>query len=378
MHAFINKFFLLNHIHPLIFITFLLIVGIWIQSIFYFFIFFCLIASFIIGFYSFFKNKNFYLLYILLSLLVGALLYYLQLYSYQHVYKKLKDTEYDIYGTVYDIGPSPNAYNKWRILLSNNTLQSATQQITIDKKIALYARQLNNVAIGDVIYVPKLKIKIPQEESIKFYLMRDEIIASSFLNEKNAISIVTRPFYCFYRWLHTKKYALYERLQTKIKSPIFSLFALLFLGFKHHNFYTEKQREYFKYWGLSHFLARSGLHLVLFIMIWRFLLQFIPCWFLLKQFFFIGISSIYFLLTWPTLSFERAFFTFILYCLWIIFNQQINGLHILSLVTLLIIVHNPITIFFLDFQLSFGLTFALLWFNQTKWSQQPQLNSIIK
>lgn len=375
-----SRFFYLNPVHPLVFATLAVITGIWIQSLYYYFIVGCLLTCLIVLVSFLLTKKSISTLYSLACLLGGATLYYQQKDFYQTVHCAIPSGEYTITGTVHDIDPA-YGYNKWRMLISNCTLQlhnQSVQLISIPKKIAIYTTKNNNICVGDTLHIPRLTIKTPQEESIKPYFMREEIIATAFLNNNHHISITARPSLSIRRWLHTKKHDLYQRLQTKIRSPLFSLFTLLFLGFKQSNFHTEQHKEYFKYWGLSHFLARSGLHLVLFIMIWRFLLQCIPCWFLLKQIFFITISSIYFLLTWPTLSFERAFFTFLLYCLWIVCNQQINGLHILSVVTLLIIITNPIIIFFLDFQLSFGLTFALLWFNQIKWQQQIQLNSIIK
>ena len=115
----------------------------------------------------------------------------------------------------------------------------------------------------------------------------------------------------------------------------------------------------FRQWGISHYLARSGLHLTIFTFIWLMLFRLFPFSFFFKQLFMLLLCSIYLVFSWSSISFLRAFYSFFLYTICNICKIPIHFLHILTLVTLYVAICNPIQIFFLDFQLSFALTFAL-------------------
>ena len=124
---------------------------------------------------------------------------------------------------------------------------------------------------------------------------------------------------------------------------------------------TQSNKEIFKWWGLSHYLARSGLHLVIIASIWFILLSIFKVPYLLKNLISAVFIISYHLLTWPSIPFIRSIIVFILYKLCIFFDLQINSLHLLNLTCFIILLFNPFQLFFLDFQLSFGLTYALIW-----------------
>ncbi len=62
--------------------------------------------------------------------------------------------------------------------------------------------------------------------------------------------------------------------------------------------------------------------------------------------------------------YARALYTFILYKICILHKRPSHLVYLLSLVCFFVLLDNPMQLFFLDFQLSFTLTFALAWFNQ--------------
>ena len=161
-----------------------------------------------------------------------------------------------------------------------------------------------------------------------------------------------------------KKNELLYSLKNKMNASSFTFFSSLFLGNKTNSFHYEKLKDHFKRWGLSHYLARSGLHLILFIALWQFLLRFIPLAFIIKHLILSCIVVLYFIFSWPSLPFIRSCITYFVYFIYILCNKQIDSLHILTLVTWLILLSNPVQLFSLDFQLSFGLTFALIWFSR--------------
>jgi competence protein ComEC len=158
---------------------------------------------------------------------------------------------------------------------------------------------------------------------------------------------------------------LLSTLKTKLSTPAFLFFSSLFLGNRSCiKVSLEETSEQFKIWGISHFLARSGLHLALFIFIWQMLSSLIPFSFGTKQLLFTTLSIIYFMLTWTSAPFTRAFALLIMHKLFLFLKIPFNLLHALSCVCLCFLLYCPLYIFFLDFQLSFALTFALAWFNQ--------------
>ncbi|MGB8366809.1 MAG: ComEC/Rec2 family competence protein, partial [Candidatus Babeliales bacterium] len=162
-----------------------------------------------------------------------------------------------------------------------------------------------------------------------------------------------------------QKQRLFKNIEKKMSSKTFLFFSSLFLG----NRTIQKEKiqsmsEQFKKWGISHLLARSGIHLTIFIFTWQAIFSLIPLSFALKQYILILISIVYFIFSWPSISFIRAFSIFMLYQLCTIINRPTHFLHFCLLTCFLFLIFNPMQLFFLDFQLSFSLTFVLGWFNQ--------------
>jgi competence protein ComEC len=176
---------------------------------------------------------------------------------------------------------------------------------------------------------------------------------------------VHKPTYSYQRYIHNVSARLKSTLQKKMSKEAYSLFTSLFLG----DTVTckkelEQTKDQFRAWGIMHQLARSGLHLGIFVMVWQALLCVIPLPFLLKELLMLLLSIIYFALSCSSISFMRALYTFILYKICILHKRPHNLIHLLSVVCFAVLLDNPMQLFFLDFQLSFTLTFALAWFNQ--------------
>jgi competence protein ComEC len=168
-----------------------------------------------------------------------------------------------------------------------------------------------------------------------------------------------------------------DQLFCKMSKKTSAFFSSLFLGYKKVD---EREmsllKEHFKWWGISHYLARSGLHMVIFSFVLHLFLRVIPITFLYKQIILLVLSLLYFFLSFPSVSFNRAFLTFLLFKMCILTQQQTHPLHLFTLTTFIILLINPWQLFFLDFQLSFGLTFALIWLNHLKSKQKliPPIN----
>jgi hypothetical protein len=218
--------------------------------------------------------------------------------------------------------------------------------------------------VDDIIELQDVKIKIPQDQSLsqntsyKNYLIKENLLASVFFYKNKNIKILRSPEFSLKRFIWNIQTNTYQRLEHKIHPIVFTYFSLMFLGNTHHK-NIGSMRNTFNYWGLSHYLARSGLHIVLFILIWTIFLQLIPISIRFKRSLLIIICVTYKLFSWTSLPFTRAFYAFILTEIGKIFNLQTDFLHLLSIVCMTILLFNPMQLFFLDFQLTFALTFAL-------------------
>jgi competence protein ComEC len=152
---------------------------------------------------------------------------------------------------------------------------------------------------------------------------------------------------------------VYQAIRTKLSPLTADYFGLIFLGNKQQES-AHTLRTMFSYWGLSHYLARSGLHIILFIMLWSFFFRIIPLHGSIKRVMLVVICVVYDFLSWSSIPFARAYYAFLLMKGGELLYQQINYLHILSIVCLSILLFNPMQLFFLDFQLTFALTFTLV------------------
>lgn len=354
-------------LHPLLISTVTLMVGIWLQSSAYTPIPWTLIGILMAICCMIMKIASLSptLVYSLIACASGAFFYQRQIDYYTTFYEQISfKSSYDLVGTITDIQPLDHQRYTHCITLNKNQLSSNTSPpLRTDMLITLYSNNFANFQIGDTIAVSNMVFKQQKNQSFKHYLIKQNTIATVFSPKECMVKLISRPTYSIDRWIFNKKIELYKSLKSKMSLKTFSFFSSLFLGIKHHNYYQEKLREHFKWWGLSHYLARSGLHLIIFIVLWKIFFCLVPLPYKLKQGALMVIALVYFLLSWSSIPFARAFFSFIAYCLFLLFDQQINGLHILTIVTLTILILNPMQLFFLDFQLSFGLTFALLWFN---------------
>ena len=213
----------------------------------------------------------------------------------------------------------------------------------------------------DTLLSSALTFKQPDNQDFLRYLFKEGVQGTAFIEELSP-EIIVRPYASFWRWTYLKRKHILHSLRKKISRPCYSFFCSLFIGDKKQSHYlTEKYKPLFKKWGISHQMARSGLHLIIFIFLWQLLLSFFPFSFLKKHFFLFALCLFYFLLTPSSISFIRAFFLFFFYKFCSFFSWQIHSTHLLFMVASICLLYNPFQLFFLDFQLSFFLAFCLSW-----------------
>lgn len=368
-------------IHPLYYITLTLILGIWCKSLYSWV--YLLIPLFLIFFSSLWfiskkKNNYFPLIFCLAAFTFGAYRYNAQHESHALFYKFTQGNAINIIGSISSIERIEHPRFKYSILLETDKIEELQnkQHTSINRTIQIYTARRIPFEVQDKIYLKNIIIKQPSNNDINKYLIKEDIVGMAFISHFD-YELMHKPSYSFKRWFFYFKQDLLDRCRKKLSRSTFALFASIFLGNRHYGKkYMEEPKDSCKTWGTYHYLARAGLHLVTIIFVWQFLLNFLPINFFFKNLFMLLLSILYFLLSWPSIAFVRAFSTFLFYKLCVLMQVSAHFFYILTLTCFLVLLHNPMQLFFLDFQLSFGITFALSWFGLV--NNQKNLPNISK
>lgn len=321
--------------------------------------------------------NNFYLLasYILLNLyfaiktnkkifihtlifLSGALLLQQQKINSINLFDKIKNKKIDITATVLDKKKLQNSNIKEELKLF---VKNCSIPETPNFKLLCYTYTPTKIIFGQKIEIKNLEIKNKllnnKNNSFQDFLLKENIVAS-FFSKKLNYKILNKNINPIKQFLYKTRKKINKKIKNKLNKNSYSLFSSIFLGNK-TNTISSDDKNSFNLWGITHYLARSGLHIVIFILIWQLLLGFLPINIKIKNIILLILSLTYLNLSWTSLSFLRAFSIFVLYQISSLFNKQSNFLHLLTLICILILIKNPIQFFFLDFQLTFLLTFTL-------------------
>ncbi len=248
-------------------------------------------------------------------------------------------------------------------ILLHKIINEKKEELFISYRIQIYTKKKLSAHIEDMIEIQDIALKKPNNNSFYFYLMKEGIAATAFKDRINII-ILSHDSFSLSRWLFHKRESILKAFQQSLNRQTFSLFATIFLGERELIKRNKESLEGpFKKWGIVHYLARSGLHLVLIVSLCEFLLRCIPIAFMVKQIILLLSVLIYFFLTWSSVSFIRALLIFFMYTYCLLSRTPNHFLHALALCCFILLLINPLYILFLDFQLSFGLTFALAWLN---------------
>jgi len=305
----------------------------------------------------------------LLCLLGGALLLTIQKNQRNHAVNLVADKQVDLIGIIIDKDEwgQPVMGDLYKISVDNVVMPHKSAPEPVACIVLVYCKSKGNLTVGDRIVLKGATIKGNPPPSINGnptyddFLIKENIVGSLFLPSARQLWLISRPLVSFSRWLWTIRHGIYKAVAKKLSPSSAQYIGLIFFGHKPDS--TGELRHEFNYWGLSHYLARSGLHIVLFILIWTFLFKLFPLHIAIKRILLLTICAIYDLVSWTSIPFARAFYAFIVMKGGELWHQQTNYLHILSLICLMILLFNPMQLFFLDFQLTFALTFTLVLFS---------------
>lgn len=298
-----------------------------------------------------------------LAFLAGIFLYQHQTVHHFSFQEKYSGIPLTITGTVASLERIQNARHRWHIIVDLESMYATSSQFATKESVALYCVYNPNVAVGDTIQLSNVVFKKIEKKEFNLYLAKEKISTTVFI-DKPQILILHQPKWNLNRTIAQIRNKMFSTLQQKMNTETFALFSSIFLGNRAAvKQQMDHEKEPFKYWGTSHYLARSGLHLVIFGIIWHFILGFLPLLFFWKQLILISLIGCYSILSWASVSFNRALIMFFIAKFCLLARKRLHYVHLITLATFLVLIFNPLQLFYLDFQLSFGLTFALAWFS---------------
>jgi len=211
------------------------------------------------------------------------------------------------------------------------------------------------IPIGSKITLQKASFSLPKKE-LEIIQYKNHLFGFFFAKEEDLkIDVISADTTS---WINTIKSRINDAQKNNLSKATQSMVGSIFLG--QSEFLTTNTRSLFEVWGISHYLARSGLHLILMasLLIWLLQLCNFPLNFI--RFFTLVLTILYHLISTPSISFFRALSMNLLIAGAFFLGETAAILHLFSFVTLATILSNPFVVYGLDFQLSFGISGALI------------------
>ena len=249
------------------------------------------------------------------------------------------------------------------------TLKTTQQSIQCPAPIKLYVAKEILCPIGATIHVDRIYWPNRPTQRQSLYLLSQRLSATLFIRN-NPITVLsehcTYPAYLKLLWPRWR-YHITQRLRKKMSPECFQFFNSFFLGAPLEDTpFTQTLKNDLQRWGLLHFLARSGFHVILMATLWRYILQLLPLTYGLVNFLVCILLLIFWLISWPAASFYRAIASFIIGQFLAFKTGIMFPLHTLTLVCYIMLLLNPFFLFFLGFQLSFLLSAVLILLGEIK------------
>lgn len=312
---------------------------------------------------------------LLFSIVLGSLLARLQINYFNDFKSQINQKTFNISGTIIEYEKIENSFFKHKIIIQANLLKSLTKQMIVNKKFAIYTQKYPKLYLGDQVVLHNLKFNFSNDLHFEDYLIKNKLAASIFVNSLDFKVLKTRPEFL----LNKYKLNLLKKINLKMSNTTKIMFNSIFAGYKNsHKAALNNLKNAFQTWGIIHYLARSGLHLVIISTIWQTICSVLQVPIIFSNVIILLFLLLFYVLTWSALPFMRALIMIICYRICHFLKLQVHLLHILNISCIYTLINNPISIFFLDFQLSFLLTYGLIFFNEISYMKNKPIpkNSI--
>ncbi len=209
--------------------------------------------------------------------------------------------------------------------------------------------------VDDRVYIKKLQCVTISAQDVRLRLMSKGLSGISYLVKK--VKLLHRPSFSLARWWHQKKYMLQQAVRDALSPTSYALFAPMFLGCK---VYDQMIHGLFQRWGLSYYLVRSGIHLLLIFFLFTWFLRVLRVPFRIRSLILIFVLCAYAALTWCSIPFVRAVWALVGMQVCHLMRVTVQPIQLLNLIFLICVFAVPHIFLCLDFQLTFGLTYALI------------------
>ncbi len=351
----LTRLFLLNTIFALI-----------ASSLLFYKLFLPLAISLIIIFcITYIKKQNYLLFYvsIISTLIIVVRLHQIESYYTQHhnLLQKPVVVQGIIKNVIHNLQDKQNSI----ITLSTSSIRDKELGPLKIKKVILiqipYSRA-KDLTTGQWIRIYNIQLTQPKEDdNYKLYLLKEGVWATGFVYKEKFIT--SKKLYS--SWY--QKYFNY--LSHYFNNQIDLLYNPLFLGKKEKNIESLTIQHQSLYWGIAHHMARSGIHLITILSLFVALFHYCKFFHRFRFLLYTALVFLYALISIPNISFIRSL-CMITIQMFTKFNGFIySGIHAYLLTALILIHYNPLAIFFLDFQLSFGITAIIMWLFFIKWNK---------
>jgi len=259
-----------------------------------------------------------------------------------------------VYARVIDKEPSCK-----RPLHDQTTIRFHSQMDHAPYTYRIYIPASWDIQVDDTVYIPRLYIPEIRNVHFMWFLMREGI--DGYVHGRIYMQCIDRPFYSLSRWLSHQRSNLLNMMYTHVSRERANIVSQIFLGYRAMS--VESKQQY-QSWGIMHMLARSGLHLMIFVFLCTFVFRYVPMHYLYRDALTLSLTSIYLLISWPSVSFLRAFWMLVGYYLSRALRIRYHAHHWVVFIAVILLSYNPMHLFFIDFQLSFLLTYTLCLMHQ--------------
>ncbi|MBI2353381.1 ComEC/Rec2 family competence protein [Candidatus Dependentiae bacterium] len=356
MNPLVSNFFAIPFTHSLLLFTLISIISIIAATQHYLSLLFSLYAL-TIG-YVFYKNSLSYLMHIILMLFFSFLII-TRIHNQQKEYlshRHLLTVPIMIHGSIEQINHATLIKNQTTLIIKTEFIEYKRKKINIKKKIAIFfpTEKTDSLKEEDSISVYYITLNQPEHNSeYERYLIKENFwavahatIYTNFEHFSKEPSLKQQIINSFYHHLST------------LSS---SLFDPLFLGKKEKNEKSLIIQHQSMYWGIAHHMARSGAHLAILFGLIMLLLHYSQLPYFLRYTLCIFLLIGYGIISQNSISFLRALYMILFHIASKLCNHIPSSLHTLTITTFIILLFNPMQLFFLDFQLSFGITYIIIW-----------------
>ena len=188
----------------------------------------------------------------------------------------------------------------------------------------------------------------PPLRNTHYSCVREGLIAHFFASSVSPIEVVHNDsvVWGWRRYWARARARLARSIESKLSPEVYRFFALIFLGAPgQQDDHISELRERFSYWGITHYLARSGLHVTMVLAVWQGLMRFIPVRLVVKRMLLLMILALHTLLSWSSISFVRAALSYALSQIYTMTAIQTHPVHTIALTCFLVLLYNPFYLF---------------------------------